>query len=135
RMSCSSESDSSRASVRARACPRARSSSECDTELSQPAEDECGDHRPLSHRRGYALRRAVTHVARSEEPDAARLEGKRIAIERPAVGRLVVFQEILSGQDVAGGIGEDVLTRAPLRVWATADAEEDTVDRASLGLA
>src|SRR5437588_6905685 len=105
RLSSLSESGASSASVRA----RARSSSDREAKLGKTAEDERRDHRSLPHRRGDALRRAVPHVPGGEEPDAARLERERIAVERPAVGRNAGREEILAGQDVAGGIGEDVL--------------------------
>src|SRR6266550_5616545 len=99
-------------------------SSDRDTELREAGEDERGDHGAFSNRGSHALRRAVADVACSEEPDAARLERERIAIERPAVGRVARCKEILSGQDVADGIGEDVGARAAVSVWACADAEE-----------
>src|SRR5882724_9801482 len=135
RVSCSSESGSSRSSVRRRARSRATTSSDGDTELGEAGEDERGDHRAFSNRDGHALRRALADVARGEEPYAARLERQRIAIERPAVGRVARSEEVLSGQDVAGGIGEDVLARTPVGVWAPTYAEEDGVHRALLGFA
>src|SRR6266705_5683320 len=110
-------------------------SSDRDTELGETGKDERGDHRAFSNRGGHALRRAVADVACGEEPYAARLERERIAIERPAVGRVARCEEILAGQDVAGSIGEDVLARTPVGMWETADAEEDGVHRARLGLA
>jgi hypothetical protein len=105
-------------------------SSDRDTELREAGEDERGDHGAFSNRGGHALRRAVADVTCGEEPYAARLERQRIAIECPAFRRVAGCEEILSGQDVAGGIGEDVLARTPVGVWATADAEEDAVHRA-----
>src|SRR6266545_1322488 len=100
RVSCSSESGSSRPSVRRRAWSRATTSSDGDTELGEAGEDERGDHRAFSDRRGHTLRRAVADVACGEEPDAARLERERIAIERPALGRVAGCEEVLPGQDV-----------------------------------
>src|SRR6266542_5627750 len=120
RVSCSSESGANRSSVRRRARSRA-TSSDGDTELGEAGEDERGDHRAFSNRGGHTLRRAVTDIACGEEPHAAGLERERIASERPAVRR-ARCEEILSSQDVAGGIGEDVLARAPVGVWTTADA-------------
>src|ERR1051326_1116961 len=61
----------------------APTSSESDTELCEPAEDEGGDHRTLADCRRHSLHRAVPHVSRREDADAARLEWKRVAIERP----------------------------------------------------
>ena len=87
RVSCSSVSGSSSASVRPRACSSASASSERDAELGKAPEDERRDHRPLPHGGGDAFRRAVADVARREEADAARLERERIALERPAVRR------------------------------------------------
>src|SRR5947208_2386803 len=127
RVSCSSDNGSSRSSARPRARSRATTSSDGDTELGEAGEDEGGDHRALSDRGGDTFRRAVPHVAGGKEPDAARLERERIAIERPAVGRIAGCEQILPGQDVAGGVGEDVLARTPIGVWATTDAEEDPV--------
>src|SRR5512132_635357 len=100
RVSCSSESGFSSASVRRRACSSAAARSVGDTELGEAAEDERSDHRSFTDRGGDALGRAVADVACSEEPDAARLERKRIAIERPAIGCVAVCKQILSGQDV-----------------------------------
>src|SRR5262245_28618018 len=131
-VSCSSESGASSASVRDRACPSAEASSVGDTELSQAAEDERGDHRALSDRGGDAFRRAVANVTRREEPDPARLERKRITLERPTLWSLPVDQEILSREDVAGLIREHVLARAPVRVGRSTDAEEDAVHRTRL---
>src|SRR4051812_47746452 len=98
RVSCSSESGASRFSVRRRARSRAPTSSDGDTELGQAGKDERGDHRAFSNR-GHAPSRAVADVACGEEPDAARLERERIAIERPALGRGAGCEEVLSGQD------------------------------------
>ena len=46
-----------------------------------------------------------------------------------------VGEHVRSRDDVAGRVGEDVLARAPVRVRAAADAEEDAVDRAPLSFA
>ena len=46
-----------------------------------------------------------------------------------------VREHARSRHDVAGRVGQDVLARAPVRVRAAADAEEDAVDRAPLGRA
>src|SRR6266542_7173185 len=93
--------------------PSRTTSSDGDTELGEAGEDERGDHRAFSNRGGHTLRRAVADVACGEEPDAARLQREWIAIQRPAVGRVARCEEILSSEDVAGGIGEDVLARTP----------------------
>src|SRR2546423_4221421 len=116
RVSCSSDSGSSKSSVRPRARARAPTRSDGDTELGETGEDERRDHRAFSDRGGHTFRRAVADVARGEQADAARLERQRITVERPALARTAVGEEILSGQDVAGGIGEDVLARTPVGV-------------------
>src|SRR5436190_6959540 len=97
-VSCSSESGSSSAMVRARACSSAATSSEGDTELGQPAEDQRGDHRSLADRGRDALRGAVADVAGGKEPDAARLEGHRSALERPTLRRAAVDDQVLAGE-------------------------------------
>ena len=81
-----------RAAPGASACGRARArerpqSSNGDTELRQAVEDERRDHRALADGRSDALRRAMPHVTRREEPDAAGLEREGIPIERPAIGQ------------------------------------------------
>ena len=43
--------------------------------------------------------------------------------------------QVLPREDEARGVGEHVLARAPVGVRAAADAEEDAVDGACLGLA
>src|SRR5438034_11768954 len=110
-------------------------SSVCDTELGQAAEDERRAHGPLPARRRDALRGAMSDIACSEEPHAAGYERERIALQRPAAGRLAVLEQILSGQDVTGRVREDVLAWAPVGVRATADAQEDAVHRSCLRLA
>src|SRR3954470_25017897 len=97
---------------------------ERDTELGQAGEDEGGDHRALSHRGGHTLRRAVADVPCGEQAYAARLERERVAVERPALGPVAVCKEVLSGEDVAGAVGEDVLARTPVGMRSAADAEE-----------
>src|SRR5580765_1793595 len=101
RVSCSSDSGSSRFSVRCRACSRATTSSDGDTELGKTDEDERRDHRSLTDRSCDTLRRAVPNVTCGEETHAARLEREWITIERPAVRQAVVLEQILSGQNVA----------------------------------
>src|SRR5205085_11615714 len=92
-------------------------------------------HRALAGRLGDVFRRAVTHVSCGDDAVAVRLEWKRIAIQWPAVRQLSVSEQVLSRQDVASTIGQDVLARAPVRVRPAADAEEDAVDSAGLALA
>src|SRR5436190_11917228 len=135
RVSCSSSSDSSTPSVRLRACSRTASSSVGDAKLGKAAEDERGDHRPLPDGRCDALRGAVPDVTGGKEPDAARLEWQRVALERPAVGEATVLRHVLPGQDVAALVRQYVLAGAPLGVRTAADAKKDAVDSACLVLA
>src|SRR5262245_6879892 len=128
RASCSSPSGASIASVFSRACARASARSERDAELSKTVEDQRRDHPALPHGGGDALRRAVPHVARREEPDAAGLEGERIAIKRPALLAGAGGEHVPAGEDVAGRVGEHVLAGAPVGVRRAADAQEDAVD-------
>src|SRR6185295_11564773 len=93
RVSCSSESGASSASVRRRACSSAAASSVGDTELGEAAEDERGDHGSFTYRGGDALGRAVADVAGGEDPDTTRLERERIAIERPTFRRVAVREQ------------------------------------------
>src|SRR5205085_858345 len=135
RVSSSSESGSSNSSVRRRAWSRAAASSDGDTELGEAAEDERRDHRAFADRGSDALRRAVSHVARGEEADTARLQRKRVTVQRPAVGSCAVGDEVLSGEDVTRVVREDVLAWTPVGVRSAADAQEDAVNRLGASLA
>src|SRR6478752_3228197 len=128
RVSSSSSNGPSRASVRERACSRTSASSVGDTELGKAAEDERGDHRPLPDGRCDALGRPVAHVPGGEEPDPARLECKRVALERPAVRQAGLAPQVGPGEDEAAVVRDHVLARAPLGVGPAAQAEEGAVD-------
>src|ERR671933_703252 len=91
-----------------------RQASDGGTELRKAVEQERGDHGSLPDRGRNALRRPVPDVARREQAHAAGLEWKRITIERPALRAAAVDNEVLAGEDVAGGVGQDVLARAPV---------------------
>src|SRR6266487_2326060 len=98
-----------------------------DTELSEAPKNERGGHRALADRASDPLRGAMAHIARREQPRAARLQRERIALQRPALRQLVLVHEVAPGDDVALLAGEDVLALAPLGVRHAADAEEDAV--------
>src|SRR4029077_3674026 len=104
------------------------------------AEDQRGDHRPLADGGGDAFGGSLANIAGREKADSARLsrggvrhaggekpdwarrERERITLERPAVRRFPVRQQVLAGEDVAPVIRKDVLSRAPLGVRRPADA-------------
>jgi hypothetical protein len=62
-------------------------------------------HRPLADGAGDPLGRPVADVARREQPGHARLQGERVAVERPAGGALAVLEQVRAGENVAARVG------------------------------
>src|SRR5215207_7961574 len=77
----------------------------------------------------------MTDVSGREQARDARLERKRIAIERPALRALAALEQVGAGEDESGLIRSDVPAFRPLRSWNAADAEEERCDGDGLALA
>ena len=80
--------------------------------LLKPAVGERDRHRALADRGRHALRRATSHIARCEQARQARLEGERVALERPARGTAALVEQVGAGEDEAGAIVRTPLSSA-----------------------
>src|SRR5919112_1052851 len=85
-----------------------------------------------SYRRGDPLYRAVPHVACGEDAGYAGLKVQGETFEGPALGRASVSQEVLTGDDEAPVVAQDLLGQ-PLRVGLGADEDEQGGRRDGLG--
>jgi hypothetical protein len=71
-------------------------------------------HRALADGPGDALGRAVADVARGEQAGDARLEGERVAVERPVLGALAALEQVGAGEALAGA---GILLATPGMEW------------------
>src|SRR5205814_404530 len=79
----------------------------------------------LADRGSAALERTGPDVARREYAGQARFHRVGFAVENPARGRLVVFEQIDAGDDVSSAVANNAGFRRPLRLRHTAEAQKE----------
>src|ERR1700724_2561936 len=79
----------------------------------------------LADCRGAALDRTGPDITRREYAGQAGFHGEGFAVENPALGRLVAFEQIGAGDDISTAVANNAGLGGPLRLRHAAEAQKE----------
>ena len=88
---------------------------------------ECYGHRAFADGRRAALHGAMAHIARGEHTGNVGLQVVRIAVQRPALGRRSIEQQVRSCDQIAGCIALNAHFHGPIGMRHAPDADKQPV--------